>query len=217
MLCRIQALLWRLCLMFCAGDVVYALPHVRVVSDHARLVHGARIYAEYCAGCHTLRYLREKPLWHELGFDEFKLGDGRALWPHGMQVALPAGDANVWFGQMPPDLSLITKRRGVDWVHAYLTGFEADDKRPWGTRNMVLPESMMPNALAPLQRQSQTHHDAKWDALVVDLVSFLDHVAEPTRAIRYRTGAVVLVYLLALWAIVRALGRVACQRDNSRQ
>ena len=203
---RFQALLWSSLLVFCAGDVACALPHVHVVSEHARLVHGARIYAQYCAGCHTLRYFREKTLWHELAFDEFKLADGRALWPHGMQVALPAADAQVWFGQMPPDLSLITKVRGPDWVHAYLTGFDADDKRPWGTRNTLLPETMMPNALAPLQQQLQRHHEAQWEALVVDLVSFLDHVAEPTRTIRYRIGTAFLLYLILLWAVVRALG-----------
>ena len=37
-----------------------------------------------------------------------------------MTVAMRRADAKEWFGVAPPDLSVIARSRGADWLYAYL-------------------------------------------------------------------------------------------------
>ena len=174
------------------ATTAHPLSHVQLSHNQARLQRGAQVFVNYCAGCHALRYLRSPTLMHELGVTNL------------MRVSLPEVDATQWFGQMPPDLSLITKLRGSDWVYTYLLSFLSDDARPYGSCNKLVPETMMPNSLAPLLAS----HRSQRQELVVDLVSFLDHVAEPSRALRYRCGVLVMVYLIMVYAVLYALRRM---------
>ena len=59
---------------------------------------------------------------------------------------MPA-DALNWFGKVPPDLSLIARAKGVDYVYSFLKGFYADKTRPWGVNNLYLPSAAMPHVL----------------------------------------------------------------------
>jgi ubiquinol-cytochrome c reductase cytochrome c1 subunit len=66
--------------------------------------------------------------------------------------SMPAGDATEWFGKAPPDLSLVTRSRGSDWVFNFLTTFYADPaSRQTGVNNLQLPGTAMPHVLASLQ------------------------------------------------------------------
>ena len=65
--------------------------------------------------------------------------------------AMPAAGAKNWFGAQPPDLSMVTRVRGTDWVYSYLKGFYLDPSRPLGVNNDVLPNAGMPHALIELQ------------------------------------------------------------------
>jgi ubiquinol-cytochrome c reductase cytochrome c1 subunit len=47
-----------------------------------------------------------------------------------MTIAMRTADAKAWFGAPPPDLSVITRSRGPDWVYTYLRGFYRDDSAP---------------------------------------------------------------------------------------
>ena len=56
-----------------------------------------------------------------------------------------------WFGAAPPDLSVIARARGADWLYSYLRGFYRDDARPTGWNNIVFENVGMPHVLWQLQ------------------------------------------------------------------
>jgi len=70
-----------------------------------------------------------------------------------MTVAMRAGSAEQWFGIPPPDLSVIARARGADYLYSYLVSFYEDDNpsRPFGVDNVVLKGAAMPHVLWPLQ------------------------------------------------------------------
>jgi ubiquinol-cytochrome c reductase cytochrome c1 subunit len=79
-------------------------------------------------------------------FTTDKIGDA-------MTIAMKVDDASGWFGVAPPDLSVIARARGVDWLYTYLTTFYADPNpaRPFGVNNVMFPDVGMPHVLWPLQ------------------------------------------------------------------
>jgi len=78
------------------------------VVDKASLQRGARNFANYCLGCHSLKYER----WSRLGQDLEIPADllEKSIMPPGDKPAnyilttMPAADAETWFGKTPPDL-----------------------------------------------------------------------------------------------------------------
>ena len=79
-------------------------------------------------------------------FTTDKIGDS-------MTIAMRADDAAGWFGVPPPDLSVIARARGTDWLYTYLTTFYADPNpaRPFGVNNLMFPDVGMPHVLVGLQ------------------------------------------------------------------
>ena len=134
---------------------------VTIHSDEASLQRGAKIYMNYCAGCHSLRYLRYNRLAKDLGLTTFtgqidtnllfnNLIFTSAKLQDPIQISMPKKDALRWFGKEPPDLSLKARERGANWIYTYLKSFYFDVKRPFGSNNLLLPEAAMPNVLEPL-------------------------------------------------------------------
>src|ERR1700728_4878605 len=124
------------------------------ISNTDSLQRGARNFMSYSSGCHSLKYLRynrmaedlnipPKELQHNLIFTSDKAFEG-------ISSAMPQ-DAVGWFGKQPPDLSLMARERGVDYMYSYLKGFYVDKTRPWGVNNLYLPGASMPHVLAQLQ------------------------------------------------------------------
>lgn len=119
------------------------------------LQHGAALFVNYCVGCHTLKFQR-----YERTADDLDI-------PHDMFLtnlvftgqkigalitnALPREASQAWFGAAPPDLTLVAKLRGADWVYNYLKAFYVDPARPFGVNNKVFPNVAMPHALLELQ------------------------------------------------------------------
>ncbi len=68
-----------------------------------------------------------------------------------MTTAMPAEDSRTWFGAPPPDLTMVTRVRGADWVYTYLKTFYVDPSRPFGVNNEVLENAAMPHVLIELQ------------------------------------------------------------------
>ena len=68
----------------------------------------------------------------------------------GIESAMPA-DAADWFGKQPPDLSLMAREKGVDYIYSFLKGFYVDSTRPWGVNNVYLPGAAMPDVVASVQ------------------------------------------------------------------
>jgi len=64
-----------------------------------------------------------------------------------MKAVMPKDDAKLWFGVVPPDLSLITRSRTPEWVYTYLRSFYRDNKSPSGWNNIVFPNVAMPHVL----------------------------------------------------------------------
>jgi ubiquinol-cytochrome c reductase cytochrome c1 subunit len=199
------------------------------VTDVASVQRGARNFTSYCLGCHSLKYER----WSRLGADLAIPGDllQKDLMPPGdkstdyILTTMPAADSAAWFGKTPPDLSLIARSRGRDYLYQMLKTFYVDPARPTGVNNLRLPSIAMPHVLSELEGlkvavfkdvtktvDGQTVHEqvfdhfeqvapgrltaAEYDSFVRDTVNFLDYVSEPTQAARRSLGVWVVLFLL---------------------
>jgi ubiquinol-cytochrome c reductase cytochrome c1 subunit len=123
-------------------------------SDVASLQSGARTFVNYCLGCHGAGLVRYNTLL-ELGLTETQVKDnlmftGEKIGEY-MRTAMPARDAKEWFGVTPPDLSVIARARGADWLYTYLRGFYRDPATVTGWNNTVFPNVGMPHVLWRLQ------------------------------------------------------------------
>ena len=68
-----------------------------------------------------------------------------------MLSTMSAADGEAWFGKQPPDLSLIARARGTDYLYQFLKTFYADPNTATGVNNLALPGTAMPHVLAELQ------------------------------------------------------------------
>jgi len=117
-------------------------------------------------------------------------------------TAMPEGAATKWFGGVPPDLSLVSRSKGTDWIYTYLRSFYDDEERIFGVNNKVLVNASMPDVLWPL-RESQS--EAEFDQSVLDITNFLDYVGEPAKLIRLKLGKWVLLFLGILFILAYML------------
>ena len=129
-------------------------------TDLVSLQRGARVFVNYCQGCHAAGYMRynrmqdlgltDQQIRDNLVFPDAKVGDL-------MKTAMDPKDAKEWFGAAPPDLSVIARSRsshagsGADWIYTYLRSFYRDAGRPSGWNNVVYPNVGMPHVLWELQ------------------------------------------------------------------
>jgi len=191
------------------------------VGNVASLQRGARNFVNYCMGCHSAKYARYNRLGQDLGITEDQLVANlmfAAEKPHEtMQVSMPEDDAQRWFGQIPPDLSLIARSRGSDYLYNFLKSFYLDDTKPTGVNNLCLENASMPHVLWELQgfqRRVETADDEHgfdgpslelvaqgalspedYDHFVRDTVNFLEYIGEPVQLERRRLGVWVLAFL----------------------
>lgn len=139
-------------------------PYFRVdTTNLAGLQRGARDFMSYCAGCHSLKYLRYNRMAADLGIPEDQLKANLMFTSEKpgdvITTAMPK-EAADWLGAPPPDLSLTARARGADWVSDYLQSFYIDPSRPLGVNNTVLPGASMPHVLWELQgfQKKVEHH-----------------------------------------------------------
>ncbi|MFW9605630.1 MAG: cytochrome c1 [Pseudomonas sp.] len=141
---------------FAGGGLEYPLDKVNVdLTDKAALQDGARTFANYCMGCHSAEYQRYERVAKDLGIPEDVMlknvvFTGAKIGEH-MKIGMKPQDAKVWFGAAPPDLTLVSRVRGDDWLYTYLRTFYEDPTRPYGVNNKVFPNVGMPNVLVGLQ------------------------------------------------------------------
>jgi ubiquinol-cytochrome c reductase cytochrome c1 subunit len=125
------------------------------VSNTASLQRGARNFFSYCAGCHSLKYVRYSRLATDLRISTGQLKAN--LLPAGatpadyVKASLASADAIAWFGKVPPDLSLIARSRGTDRIYQFLKTFYVDPSSPTRTNNLVLSNAAMPAVLSDLE------------------------------------------------------------------
>lgn len=198
--------------------------------DKASLQLGAQTYMDYCMGCHSLKYARYNRVARDLEIPEAEF---RATLMHDdasfgslMENAMPTKQSKAWFGIAPPDLTLVARLRGTDWLYSYLRAFYADASRPWGVNNLIFKDVGMPHVLAELQgicavepamgphEDRGTHFEGcktfavegsqtkeEYDATIYNLVNFLAYMADPNKLERERLGWMVLLFLAVFWFV----------------
>ena len=210
------------------------------VHNVASLQRGARNFVNYCSGCHSARYMRYNRIGADLAIPDDELRKSLIFDPDTksadvMRASMSADDAKRWFGNAPPDLSLIARSRSPEYISAFLKGFYVDPSRPTGVNNMVLKGTAMPHVLAslqgvqtaefknvPIKGSDGASHDeqefekfvlttpgsmtpAQYDEFVRDTVNFLVYIAEPGQVKREALGIWVVLFLLLFTALAYAL------------
>ena len=196
------------------------------LNDKASLQRGAQLFMNYCSGCHSLRFLRTSRMAQDLGLSEEEVMENLnftgAKFGETIGVSMPAGPATEWFGKMPPDLSVISRVRGSDWIYTYLKSFYLDESRPLGWNNKLFPNASMPNPLWELQglqhaefgpvdpatgerhveglkvAQAGRQSAQEFDQTARDITNFLEYVGEPAALKRQSVGVWVILFLAAL-------------------
>jgi len=126
------------------------------VGNLPSLQRGARNFMAYCSGCHSLKFVRYARVCEDLKIaakqcDDLLVRPGDKAIDY-IKASMPAADATEWFGKVPPDLSLVARSRGTDWVFNFLTTFYADPaSQKTGVNNLQLPGTAMPHVLSSLQ------------------------------------------------------------------
>ena len=195
------------------------------VANMASLQRGARNFVNYCQGCHSAKYVRYNQLARDLGMTEQQviqnLMFGAARPTDTMDIAMRPADAARWFGIPPPDLSLMARSKGPDYIYNFLRSFYADPARPAGVNNLMLPNTAMPHVLWELQGMNTAVYEqeerngavqlvfrrfeeispgtlkpGEYDEFVRDTVNFLDYIAEPMKLKRQSLGILVVAFLL---------------------
>ena len=203
------------------------------VGDLASLQRGAKYFVNYCLGCHSAQYVRYNRLGADLELTEEQLVENIMFTGERpfdtMTNAMTDEDAARWFGVAPPDLSLIARSRGTDYLYNFLRGFYEDDAALSGANNLWLENTAMPHVLWELQGvrravftetegavptfehfetvSAGTLDDAEYDELVRDIVTFLDYIGEPMQLERRALGVRVIGFLLIFLLIAYMLKR----------
>jgi len=210
------------------------------IRDTASIQRGAKWFVNYCFSCHSASYMRYKRLSEDLGLDEdlvernlvfadVKLGET-------MEIAMRPQDAEAWLKKTPPDLSLVARSRGADWLYTYMKTFYKDASGHWN--NLMLPNAAMPHVMWQLQGIQVpvwSEHDnghggqeevidhltlltpglqtpEEYENTVPDLVTFLDYLSEPAKVKRKNIGIWVMLFLV-LFAGISYLLKAEYWRD----
>jgi ubiquinol-cytochrome c reductase cytochrome c1 subunit len=176
------------------------------ISNTASLQNGAKLFMNYCSGCHAISFMRYNRIGEDLGLSDELVAEnlmfsGNKL-GETITTAMPEDAAAKWFGVTPPDLSLVARSKGTDWIYTYLRSFYEDESRIFGVNNSVLVNASMPDVLWSL-KQDQT--EANFDQNVRDITNFLDYVGEPAKLIRLKLGKWVLLFLGILFILAYLL------------
>ena len=188
--------------------------------DQASLQRGAKTFVDNCLSCHNAQAMRYNRL-RDIGLTEQQIKEGYIPTDSKvgelMKVAMDKKDAKEWFGATPPDLSVIARSRGTDWLYTFLRGYYRDESRPSGWNNIAFASVGMPHVFYGLQGEQVLAHEggnsklvldkpgklkpAEYDAMVADLVNYLDFMGEPAKLKRQTLGIYVLLFLLVLLVV----------------
>lgn len=205
------------------------------ISNKGSLQRGVKYYVNYCMGCHSLNYSRYNRIAADLELTDEQViknliftrdANGEPEKPGTlMKNGISQKDSAEWFGAPPPDLTLVGRSRGADWIYSYLKAFYVDPSRPMGVNNAVFPNVGMPHVLWELQGLQEKHctkegegdhavehcelklvqpgkmTPIEYDAMIRDLTNFLAYVGEPAQAARKSYGVWVLLFL-GLFAVI---------------
>ncbi|KVW95675.1 cytochrome c1 [Thiobacillus denitrificans] len=210
---------------FAAGASVHLDKAPVNLTDKESLQRGARVFVNYCLNCHSASVMRYSRL-EDLGLTEEQITDNLMFAAdkpgETMKVGMAKTDGKAWFGAAPPDLSVIARSRGADWLYTYLRAFYRDDSTVTGWNNTVFDKVGMPHVMWNLQGEmapvykTQGGHDvierlelvkpgsvtlAQYDAMVGDLVNYLVWMGEPAQVQRKQLGVIVLLFLAVFFVV----------------
>lgn len=204
-------------------------------ADNDSLQRGAESFVNYCLTCHGASYMRynrhrdiglgNDEVLNRLVYTDQKVGDL-------MLTAMRKKEAEEWFGVTPPDLSVIARSRGADWLYTYLRAFYRDDATVTGWNNLVFDRAAMPHVLYELQGEQRlsietintdaggkqvikkleidvpgTLSKTEYDRYAADLVNYLVYLGEPAANDRRSLGIIVMIFLLGMLGLTYALKR----------
>ena len=207
-----------------SGNGVQLLDANIDLSKKTSLQRGAANFFNYCSGCHSLQYMRYNRIAEDLDLDEslvksnfMFVGDKIG---NTVKVSMKSEDAESWFGVQPPDLSVISRVRGADWLFSFLNGFYTQPERPTGVNNLYFSQTSMPHVLWELEgykrlitpSEESADDSTAFETVIQgklsedeyreftrDIVSFLVYVGEPARLVRYKLGFWVIAFLFILF------------------
>lgn len=212
------------------------LQHANVnIRDTAAIQRGAQLFVNYCLSCHSASYMRYNRLAEDLDLDEDLVMDNLVFADvkigETMDIAMRPEDAEDWLGKAPPDLSLISRSRGADWLYTYMLTFYQDEAGGWN--NLALPNASMPHVMwqkQGIQKPVYATHDGvetldhltlaepglqspeDYEDSIRDLVTFLEYLGEPAKIKRKNIGVWVLLFL-ALFALIAYALKAEYWRD----
>ena len=207
------------------------------VSDRNALQRGAKLFINYCVSCHSAAFMRYNRMGRDLGLTDDQVMENLMFASEKvgslMTVAMDISDAESWFGAPPPDLTLSSRSRGVDWLYTYLRSFylDNDPTRPFGVNNLVFKDVAMPHVLWELQGSQEAVYKtqidqegrehqviekleivepgmlsvAQYDRAVQDIVTFMAYLGEPVQLERRRIGVRVLLFLAVFFVVALML------------
>jgi ubiquinol-cytochrome c reductase cytochrome c1 subunit len=202
-------------------------------NDHASLQRGAKYFLNFCASCHSAEYIRYSRIAKDIKITDSDTADGEIytdlvktnlmfntadINDH-VKSSLRKKDGEKMFGMAPPDLTMVTRVRGVDWVYTYLKSFYVDENRPWGVNNTVFKDVAMPHVLYNYQGKQELKdgelqivepgkfNNEQYDEMITDLTNFLAYTAEPYKADRVYLGVWVLLFLTVFLVFAYLLKR----------
>ncbi len=207
------------------------------LSNKASLQRGAKIYVNNCLGCHTLKYQRYVKLIDHLDLDKSTIEENLIFTADQngektkigslMLNAVNISHIKEAFGVVPPDLTLIARSRGSDWLYTFLLSFYKDETRPLGANNSLYQNVNMPHVLwwmegvkEPTDNQlknfkyisSGSMSVDEYEKSIGDLVNFLTYVSEPAKLERYKIGFWVVLFLV-FFAFVAYLLKIEYWKD----
>jgi ubiquinol-cytochrome c reductase cytochrome c1 subunit len=176
------------------------------VSDRKSLQRGARNFFNYCAGCHSLKYMRYGEIAADLNISEEQLLNNLIFSNQTPQDIVTTNmskeDGDRWFGKAPPDLTLVTRRKNPDYIYQFLKSFYQDDKSPTGVNNKIKDATSMPHVLWLVEEEMTSEN---YNQFLLDIVTFLEYAGDPTQEKRKSLGLWVLSFLFLFLVFSYAL------------
>ncbi len=200
------------------------------VTDMASLQRGAKVFTDYCLSCHSAKFVRFNRVATDLGMTESEVMDNLnhlgVKFGSTMTAVMTEDYSKEAFGAVPPDLSLVARSRGVDWLYTYLISFYADPTKTTGHNNAIFKDVGMPNIFWKQEGikkavykevngervmeglevvEKGTMAPEEFDTMIRDLVAFLAYIGEPNQSYRKSLGIYVLIFLFVFFGIAYAM------------
>ncbi len=165
--------------------------------DQDSLKRGAVLFSNYCMACHSLKYMRYNRIARDVGWSEeevvAKMAYGMNKVVDNVHTRMVDGVAMEVLGTEVPDLSLMARLKGTDYIYTFLRGYYQDENGNWN--NHALEGTSMPNVLEGIQRHAS---DEDYAQAARDISNFLEYAGEPSKVQRMDLGWKVIAFLLVL-------------------